>query len=109
MPSSSLGQAGWHGARRLEVPPNITLLHLPPYGLELDPVERVWLHLRERFLSHRMLEDHQAILDATCPAWNTLAAETGRLKSLTDYLYLIRAELQRVDMRARHAHVRGLE
>jgi transposase len=89
-----LDQAGWHGAKRLEVPPNITLLHLPPYSPELNPVERVWLYLRERFLSHRLLEDHQAILDAACKACNALATETGRLASLTAYPYLLRSELR---------------
>ena len=89
-----LDQAGWHGAKRLEVPENVTLLHLPPYSPELNPVERVWLYLRERFLSHRVLGDYRAILNATCRAWNTLAAEAGRLKSLTAYPYLIRSELR---------------
>jgi hypothetical protein len=34
------------------------------------------------------------ILDAACDAWNTLAAETGRLTSLTAYPYLLRSELR---------------
>jgi transposase len=89
-----LDQAGWHGAKRLQVPDNITLLHLPPYSPELNPVERVWLYLRERFLSHRVLKDYQAILDAACQSWKALTAETGRLTSLTAYPYLIRSELQ---------------
>jgi hypothetical protein len=31
-------------------------------------VERVWLYLRERFLSHRLLADYTAVLDAACDA-----------------------------------------
>jgi len=50
---------------------------------ELNPVERVWLHFRERFLSHRVLDGYAAVLDAACRAWNTLTAETGRPASLT--------------------------
>ena len=89
-----LDQAGWHGSRRLAVPGNITPLPLPAYSPELDPVERVWLYLRERFLSHRVLDGYKAVLDAACDAWNTLAAETGRLTSLTAYPYLLRSELR---------------
>jgi len=89
-----LDQAGWHGARRLVVPENVTLLPLPAYSPELNPVERVWLYLRERFLSHRLLADYPAVLDAACRAWNTLAAETGRLSSLTAYPYLLKSELR---------------
>ena len=33
-----LDQAGWHGSRSLAVPPNITLVPLPPYAPELNPV-----------------------------------------------------------------------
>jgi hypothetical protein len=38
-----LDQAGWHGARALRVPDNVTLVPLPSYSPELNPVERVWL------------------------------------------------------------------
>ena len=59
---------------------------LPPYSPELNPVERVWLDLKERFLSHRQLGDHAAIVDAASRAWYTLVAETGRLTSLYPFL-----------------------
>ncbi len=89
-----LDRAGWHVARGLTVPDNITLVPLPPYSPELNPVERVWLYPRERFLSHRVLDNYTAVLDAACRAWNALAAETGRLATLTAYPYLLRSELR---------------
>ena len=89
-----LDQAGWHGSPRLAVPENVTLLPLPAYSPELNPVERIWLYLRERFLSHRLLAGYTAVLDAACDAWNALDAETGRLASLTAYPYLTRSELR---------------
>ena len=79
-----LDRAGWHGARALAVPANVTLVHLPSYSPELNPVERVWLYLRERFLSLRVFADYRAIVDACCAAWNRLAAEPDRLRSLCD-------------------------
>jgi transposase len=88
-----LDQAGWHVARRLSVPDTVTLVLLPAYSPELNPVERVWLHPRERFLSHRVLDNYTAVLDAACRAWNALAAERGRFASLTAYPYLIRSQL----------------
>ena len=33
--------AGWHSAKALTVPDNISLLRLPPYSPELNPVENV--------------------------------------------------------------------
>lgn len=55
---------------------------LPPYSPELNPVERVWLYLRER------LDDYDAVVQACCDAWNALTATPGRLRSLTDYPWL---------------------
>ena len=83
-----LDRAGWHGSRQLRVPPNVTLVPLPPYAPELNPIERVWLYLRERHLSHRLFADHDAVMDACCRAWNALIAEPGRIASLTSYPYL---------------------
>ncbi len=79
-------QAGWHVAFALKVPDNVTLVLLPPYSPELNPVERVWLCLRERHLSHRLLAGYNAIVDALCSAWNQLTPE--RLQTLTGYPYL---------------------
>jgi hypothetical protein len=39
--------AGWHQrGKRLVVPDNVTLLTLPPYTPELNPMENVWDYLR---------------------------------------------------------------
>jgi hypothetical protein len=83
-----LDRAGWHRARRLCVPENISLVLLPAYSPELNPVERVWLYLREQSLSHRVWDTAEAIFEACCTAWNDLVREKGRLASLTGYPYL---------------------
>jgi hypothetical protein len=62
-----LDRAGWHGAHDLVAPGNVTLVPLPPYAPQLNPVERVWLYLRERHLSHRLLDGYDAIVDAAAP------------------------------------------
>lgn len=75
--------AGWHTSHDLKVPDNVTQLRLPPYAPELNPVERVWLHLRERHLSHRVMNTYTAIVDALCDAWCRLTP--ARLRSLRAY------------------------
>ncbi|MGI9490209.1 MAG: transposase [Geminicoccaceae bacterium] len=67
----------------LETLDNVTLISLPPYSPELNPVERLWLYLRERFLSLRVFEDQDAIIDACCHAWNAIADDADRIKSLS--------------------------
>jgi len=49
-----MNRAGWHGATDLVRPDNITPVFLPPYSPERNAIERLWLHLEERFLSHRL-------------------------------------------------------
>src|SRR4051812_21377139 len=87
-----LDRAGWHVSGDLIVPANLPLVPLPPYRPELNPVERVWLYLRERWLSPRVLAGgYGAVVDAACAAWNALTAEPGRLRSLTSYPWLPRS------------------
>ena len=83
-----LDGAGWHDERALTVPNNLTLVPLPAYSPELNPVERIWLYLRERFLSLRFLPDTAAIVETCCRAWNALTAEPGRIRSLCAYPWI---------------------
>jgi transposase len=57
------------------VPPSVTLLRMPPYSPELNPVERVWLYLRERHLFHRLHDRYTAVVDASS---NRLGCITAR-------------------------------
>ena len=84
-----LDGAGWHVAKTLKVPANITLLHLPPYSPELNPMERVWGWLRSHDLSNRVHVDYDQLFDATAAAWNRLDA--SRLKSITAVEWVRRA------------------
>ncbi len=81
-----LDGAGWHTSHDLAVPAQVTLLRLPPYAPELNPVERVWLHLRERHLSHRVMNTYTAIVDALSTAWRQLTQR--RLQSLSNYPWI---------------------
>ena len=60
--------------------------HPAAYSPELNPVERVWLYLRETYLSLRLLDDYDAVVEACCQAWCNLTPD--RLRSLTAYPYL---------------------
>jgi transposase len=83
-----LDGAGWHGSTALAVPDNLTPVPLPPYSPESNPVERIWLYLRERFLSLQVWPDQDAITQACCDAWNALAADAQRIKSLSFYPWI---------------------
>lgn len=77
-----LDQAGWHLSDRLVVPPNITLLPLPPKCPELNPVENLWQFLRENWLSNRIFRSYDAVVDHCCDAWNRLVDQPWRIMSI---------------------------
>jgi putative transposase len=83
-----MDKAGWHIAGDLVVPANLSLVFLPPYSPELNPIERLWLYLRDNQLTHRVFAGTAQIIDACCDAWNALLAETGRIRSLCSYPWL---------------------
>ena len=78
-----LDGAGYHAATALKVPGNITLLKLPPYAPELNPVENVWEYLRGNGLSNTVFESYKDIVDKSCAAWMFFANDPDRIASVT--------------------------
>ena len=64
--------AGWHSTDKLKVPKILTIILLPSRSPELNPIENIWQYLRQNWLSNRVFEDYDAIIEAGCQAWNKL-------------------------------------
>jgi hypothetical protein len=77
-----LDQAGWHTTGKLEIPPNITLMPLPPRSPELNPVENIWQFMRDNWLSNRVFKSHDDIVDHCCEAWNKLTDQPWKIMSI---------------------------
>ena len=77
-----LDRAGWHTTSHLNVPANITLIFLPSRAPELNPQENIWQYMRANWLSNRIFENYEAIVDAICQAWKKLAALPGTITSI---------------------------
>lgn len=67
-----LDRAGWHTTEKLKCPKNMTLIFLPSRSPELNPVENIWQYMRANWLSNRVFETYDEIIDAACEAWNNL-------------------------------------
>ncbi len=78
-----LDGAGFHIAGALEIPDNISLLTLPPYSPELNPIENVWEYLRGNILSNTVFDDYEHVVTACCEAWNFFANDITRVASIT--------------------------
>ena len=77
-----MDRAGWHKTDKLKLPKNLTIILLPSRSPELNPVENIWQYLRQNWLSNRVFEDYDAIIDAGCEAWNRLIAEPQNIRSI---------------------------
>lgn len=86
-----LDGAGWHGAKTLAVPANITLLKLPPYAPELNPMGNVWAYLRANKLAISVFDSFEEIVEKCTNAWTFFANDKERNKTLRTIKHLGRA------------------
>ena len=75
-------RAPWHTTRRLDCPPRLSLLHLPPVSPELNPVEQVWAWLRQHHWANRIFKNYEAILQTCCQAWNAFTRWPALITSI---------------------------
>ena len=74
--------AGWHTTGELEMPRNIIPIFLPSRSPELNPVENIWQYMRDNWLSNRIFENLEAIVDTCCDAWNRLIEKPWKIMSI---------------------------
>lgn len=63
---------GWGGlacGRKAREAPNISILPLPPYSSELNPVEQIWEQLRQSDWANRCFANYDQIVEVCCQAW----------------------------------------
>lgn len=77
-----MDRAGWHKSNDLQVPPNLTIILLPSRSPELNPVENIWQYLRQNWLSNRVFENYEEIVEAGCRAWNNLIKTPQVIRSI---------------------------
>jgi transposase len=75
--------AGYHSASAsLRTPANLTLVTLPAYAPELNPVERLWLYLREHHWSNRTYPDIDALEEAAVKGWRAVCLRPEKINSI---------------------------
>jgi transposase len=81
-------QAGFHTSAQLRPPDNITLISLPPYSPELNPMENLWHYLRSHHWSNRAYADYNALRAAVCDSWQTVCLDSQTIKTVCHASYL---------------------
>lgn len=79
--------ASWHKSKNLKVPKNINIIYLPPYSPELNPVERLWLYIKQNILRNKIYDTIALLEGALCKFIASLSHST--IKQLCNAAYLV--------------------
>ncbi|MBG0756673.1 transposase [Vibrio cidicii] len=84
--------ASWHTNDIAEPFSNVSIIKLPPYSPELNPMEQVWSWLRQHCLANQSFTDDEDIVEKVCKAWNRFLDSTDRVskKCTRDWINLTR-------------------
>jgi transposase len=80
-----LDNGAFHKAKRLNIPPNIALLFLPPYSPELNPAEKIWQYIKRSF-TNKFFKTLDEISDFFSITIQNLSTE--KVKSICAYSYI---------------------
>ena len=86
-------QAGFHKAKELSVPENISIIELPAYSPELNPVENLWQYLRSHYWSNRSYDGYDDLLEAACESWQAICLDSELIRSICRCSYVERKNL----------------
>mgnify|MGYP003429848613 FL=1 len=84
-----MDNAGWHTAKDLLIPSNITLVPLPPYSPELNAIEQVWSWIKQHYLSNSNFKDYNDIVDKVCLAWAEFSRQPDLVTSMCSRDWLL--------------------
>jgi transposase len=82
--------AGYHTGKGLVVPSNVSLINLPPYSPELNPVENLWHYLRAHHWSNAVHRDYEDLLEAATESWRKVCMDPEKVRSICAAPYLER-------------------
>ncbi|TMX45428.1 IS630 family transposase [Photobacterium damselae] len=74
--------AGWHTEDIADDFQNISIIKLPPYSPELNPIEQVWSWLRQHYLANQSFSDYEDIVSKVCSAWNSFLECSTRVTKM---------------------------
>jgi transposase len=83
-----LDGASWHRAKELHIPQHMTLILLPPYSPELNPVEHLWDELREKYFANRCFGSLDAVEQTLALALHALHKSQPRLFSMCGFPWI---------------------
>lgn len=78
-----LDKAGWHVSRKIHLPENLLLLHLPAYSPELNPVELLWREIRRKYFHNKIFNSLDEVEDTLSDALFAYHRNSDSVKQLS--------------------------
>ena len=76
-----LDNASWHKAKKLNWH-HIQPKYLPPYSPDLNPIERLWLVMKDRFFTQWYTNEREILVDRVCEAVKSFIITPNQVKSI---------------------------
>ena len=81
-------RAGFHTSHKVRVPENVTLVGLPPYSPQLNPIEKLWQYLRQHYWSNSVYEGYDHLRQAANHAWKKVCLNPTKIKTVCRASYI---------------------
>jgi len=76
--------ASWHQHHLADEFNNLSIIKLPPYSPELNPVEQVWQWMRKNEIANRSFNGYDDIVEQCSKAWNHFREDRSRVTKMCD-------------------------
>ena len=83
-----MDNASWHSTKSMLGIQNIKPLFLPPRAPELNPVECIWHHIKERHFSNRVFKSIEEVEQRLVIALVELNQEKSKMRKMTLFNWL---------------------
>ena len=83
-----LDGASSHISKDLIIPENVSLIPLPPYSPELNPVEQIWNMLRRDYFANRVFDSLDAATNQAEHGLAEMKADKAAIISLTNWPWI---------------------
>ncbi len=79
--------AMWHKANSLIIPEQISLIFIPPYTPEMNPIEQIWKEIRKRGFRNEVFQTLEKVVDRLCEVIQKLPASV--IQSITGRQWIL--------------------
>jgi transposase len=87
----AVDRAGWHTSKGLTVPAGIKLIEMPTGAAQINPIERLWLYIRDHWTRCRIWKDVDELEEVLCALLLVLMQSPQLVSSVCSASFLKKA------------------